>query len=320
MATEVSLAATWRTAKPRSLWGDAARTFARNRAGMFGLVIAILLFLAAIFAPLLAPYDHLEQNWSRLREPPSRDHIMGTDELGRDVYSRLLMGARTAILVAIIITFTATIIGLILGSLGAYLGGWVDQALVWVMDALMNFPSIWLAAFVSVSTRPSIARWAQAIYIATGWESMRNPVILDYLLVFGCLGLVGWPGVARLVRSQVLSIREREFIEAQRAIGAPTWWITSRHLMPNVLGSVIVSMSSSFGNAMLAESSLSFLGVGIQPPGASWGNMIASSLNSWRSDPHLILMPGLVLSVAVLAYNFIGDALNDALNPRERDR
>ena len=245
---------------------------------------------------------------------------MGTDELGRDLFSRLLMGARTAILVAIIITGTTTAIGLVLGSLGAYLGGWFDQALVWVMDALMNFPSIWLAAFISVSTRPTIGRWAQAIYQATNWESMRNPVVLDYLIVFGCLGLVGWPGIARLVRSQVLSIREREFIEAQRAIGAPTWWVTTRHLMPNVLGSVIVAMSSSFGNAMLSESSLSFLGVGIQPPGASWGNMIASSVSSWRSDPHLIFMPGIILSVAVLAFNFVGDALNDALNPRARER
>ena len=320
MATDANIAVEWRTTKPRSLWGDAARTFARSKAGMFGLVVALTLFLTAIFAPLLAPYDPLEQDWLRLREPPSRDHIMGTDELGRDLYSRLLMGARTAILVAIIITFSSTIIGIIFGSLGAYLGGWFDTGLVWVMDALMNFPTIWLAAFISVSTRPTIGRLGLAIYKSTGWEAMRDPVILDYLIVFGCLGVVGWPGIARLVRSQVLSIREREFIVAQRAIGASTWWVTSRHLIPNVLGSVIVSMSSSFGGAMLAEASLSFLGVGIQPPGASWGNMIANSIDSWRSDPHLIFMPGLILSIAVLAFNFVGDALNDALNPRARER
>ena len=319
MTAEATATTTWRTAKPRSLWGDAARTFSRNKAGMFGLLIATILFLSAVFAPLLAPYDPLEQNWDRLREPPSADHVMGTDELGRDVLSRLLMGARTAILVALIITFISTFMGVVFGSLGAYLGGWFDTGLVWVMDALMNFPRIWLAAFISMSTRPTISKWSTALYKATGWASLQNPVVLDYLIVFGCLALVSWPGIARLVRGQVLSIREREYIEAQRAIGASTWWVTSRHLVPNVLGSVIVSMSSSFGNAMLSESSLSFLGVGIQPPGASWGNMIANSIDSWRSDTHLILMPGLVLSISVLAFNFVGDALNDALNPRARE-
>lgn len=320
MATEVTAPTVWKTAKPRSFWGDAARTFSRSKAGMLGLTIAILLFLIAIFAPWLAPYDPLEQDWTALRQPPSPAHIMGTDELGRDLLSRLIMGARTAILVAVIITFSSTIIGTLLGALGAFLGGWFDSGLVWLMDALMNFPGIWLAAFVSVTTRPTIGRLAESIYAATGWESMKDPVILDYLVVFGCLGLISWPGIGRLVRGQVLSLREREFIEAQRAIGAPAWWITTRHLVPNVMGSVIVSMSMGFGNALLAESSLSFLGVGIRPPGASWGNMIASSMGNWRSDPHLVLMPGLILSIAVLAYNYVGDALNDALNPRARER
>jgi ABC-type dipeptide/oligopeptide/nickel transport system permease subunit len=310
----------WRTDKPRSLWRDAARAFSRNRAGMFGLVIAILFFLIAIFAPWLAPYDHLDQDWEALRQPPSREHPLGTDELGRDLLSRIMMGIRTAVLVAVIMTGISTVIGVSVGTIGTFVGGWVDTGLVWLMDALLNFPTIWLAAFISVATRSTISRLAESAYEMTGWEAVRNPVVLDYLLVFGVLAFVSWPGLGRLVRGQVLSLREKEFIEAQRAIGASTWWIATRHLMPNVLGVAVVSLSATFGGAMLAESSLSFLGIGIRPPGASLGNMIASSVGVWRSYPHLVLMPGLTLSIGVLAFNFIGDALNDALNPRARER
>ena len=313
-------AASWRTAKPRSLWGDAARTFARSRAGVLGLIIAIILLLAAVFAPWLAPYDYAEQDWAHVSESPSSLHWFGTDQLGRDLFSRILMGLRTAFMVALILTFISTAVGTIVSALATLIGGWMDQILVWVMDALMNFPGIWLAAFVSVTTRPTISRVAQSLYESTGWAFLENTIILDYLVVFTCLAFVNWPGVGRLVRGQVLSLREKEFIEAQRAIGASPWWITVKHLIPNVMGSLIVHMSASFGGAMLAESSLSFLGIGIRPPGASLGNMIASTINLWRSDPHLVLMPGLVLSVAVLSFNLMGDALNDALNPRARER
>jgi ABC-type dipeptide/oligopeptide/nickel transport system permease subunit len=317
-ATNTAGEMTWRTAKPRSLWGDAARTFARNKAGMLGLVIVALFVFGAVFAPFIAPYDPLEQDWDTLRQPPTAQHIMGTDELGRDVFSRILMGARTALLVALLTTTISTVIGVLVGALGALIGGWLDALVVWIMDGLMNFPGIWLAAFISVTTRPTVTRIAGILYEQTGWESLKNTVILDYLLVFGALALIGWPGLGRLVRGLVLSLREKEFVEAQRAIGASSWWITTRHLVPNVLGAVIVAMSGSMGGAMLAESSLSFLGIGIRPPGASLGNMIASSISSWRTFPHLVLMPGLVLSLVVLAFNFIGDALNDALNPRAR--
>jgi ABC-type dipeptide/oligopeptide/nickel transport system permease subunit len=307
----------WVETKPRSLWKDAARTFAQNKAGMFGLLIVVLLFISAIFAPVIAPYDPLEQDWDHLREPPSWQHPMGTDELGRDMFSRILYGARTAVLIATLTTTISTLAGVIIGSLGAYLGGWVDAIVVWVMDALMNFPAIWLAAFISVTTRPTINRWMNALYEATQWEVLENTIILDNIVVFSCLALVSWPGIGRLVRGQVLSLREKEFIEAQHAIGASPWWVTTRHLVPNVLGSVVVAVSGSFGGAMLAESALSFLGLGIRPPGASWGTMIASSINL-RSNPHLVLTPGLALSLVVLAFTFVGDALNDALNPRAR--
>jgi peptide/nickel transport system permease protein len=287
---------------------------------MVGFTLAVLVLLIAVFAPLIAPYDFIHQDWEHVREGPSRLHLMGTDSLGRDLFSRVLMGIRTAVMVAMIVTFSTAIIGVLVGAMAALIGGWVDAAAVWIMDGLLNFPTLWLAAFVSVVTKPGISRLAGSIYKSTGWGFMQDTVVLDYLVVFVCLSFVWWAGLGRLVRGQVLSLREKEFIEAQRAIGASPWWITVRHLVPNVLGQVIVQMSTQFGFAMLAESSLSFLGIGIRPPGASLGYMIFAGMANWRSDPHLVVMPGLTLALTVLAFVFVGDALNDALNPRIRER
>ena len=306
--------------KTRSLWQDAFRTFSKNKAGMIGLVFAVLVLLVAIFAPLLTPYNYLEQDWESIRQGPSLKHLMGTDSVGRDLFSRVLMGVRTAVFVAVTTTLITTVIGVLAGATAALLGGWVDTVIVWIMDALLNFPALWLAAFVSAIARPAFARFSASLFEATGMGMFRDSVFLDYLVVFGALSLVWWPGLGRLVRGQVLSIRNKEFIEAQRAIGSSSWWIITRHLVPNVLGQVIVQMTTGFGFAMLSESSLSFLGIGIRPPGASLGQMIFSGMGSWRLEPHLVAMPGLVLSATVIAFIFVGDALNDAFNPRIRDR
>ncbi|HLH72461.1 MAG TPA: ABC transporter permease [Chloroflexota bacterium] len=309
-----------RSAKPRSLWVDAVRTFRQNRVGMAGFVIAVLVILIAIFAPLIAPYGYTAQDWQHIGQPPSLQHIMGTDALGRDLFSRVLMGIRTAVMVAVLVTFSTAAIGTLVGASAALAGGWLDAMVVWLMDTLLAFPSLWLAAFISVVARPTTARLAASIYKSTGWAAMQDPVVFDYLVVFGSLSLVWWAGLGRLVRGQVLSLREKEFIEAQKAIGASGWWITTRHLVPNVLGEVIVQMSNGFGGAMLAESSLSFLGIGIRPPGASLGAMIFDGMATWRSQPYLVAMPGLTLALIVAAFVFMGDGLNDALNPRIRER
>jgi ABC-type dipeptide/oligopeptide/nickel transport system permease subunit len=319
-STAAAEATMFRTARPRSLWGDAARTFARNKAGVLGLIVAVTVILIAIFAPWIAPYDYTDQDWDHIREAPSAQHLMGTDAVGRDLFSRVIMGIRTALLVGFIVSFTIAIIGVLVGGMGALIGGWVDAILVWLMDGLLNFPALWLAAFITVVTRPAIARFASDIYQATEWAFMQDTVVLDYLVVFTCLSFVWWAPLGRLVRGQVLSLREKEFIEAQRTLGASPWWITTRHLAPNVMGQVIVQVSTGFGRVMLAESSLSFLGIGIRPPGASLGNMIASGISTWRSEPHLVAMPGLTLALIVVAFVFVGDAVNDALNPRIRER
>jgi len=309
-----------RSAKPRSLWDDAWRTFRQNRVGFAGFIVGVLVILIAIFAPLIAPYGYAQQDWNAIGQPPTWAHIMGTDALGRDLFSRVLMGIRTAVMVAVVVTSLTALIGTLFGAFSALSRGWVDTLGVWLMDTLLAFPTLWLAAFVSVVARPTTSRLAASIFKATGWSFMQDPVLLDYLVVFGSLSLVWWAGLGRLVRGQVLSIREKEFIEAQRAVGASGWWITTRHLVPNVLGEVIVHMSNTFGAAMLAESSLSFLGIGIRPPGASLGAMIFDGMATWRSQPYLVAMPGLTLALIVAAFVFMGDGLNDALNPRVRER
>jgi len=305
---------------PRSLWGDAAREFRRSRTGMLGLFIVILVLFIAITAQWIAPYDYAAQDWLALRQPPSVEHPMGTDAVGRDLFSRVLVSIQTAILVGIIVSVIVGIVGTLVGATAALVGGIVDTVIIWVMDAILNFPTLWLAAFVSVVARPPISQLTRSLYESTGWEIWQNTIVLDYGVVFTVLAFVSWAPLGRLVRGQVLSLREKEFIEAQMAIGASRWWITTRHLIPNVMGPMIVQLSIGIGGVMLAESALSFLGIGIQPPGASLGNLIAIGMESWRSDPHLVAMPGMVLAFIILSFVFVGDALNDALNPRIRER
>lgn len=307
-----------RAPKARSLWGDAARTFMRNRAGMSGLVVILCLFLVAVFAPILAPYNYVQQNYAVIMQSPNAHHLMGTDALGRDLLSRVLMSLRTAVLVATLITIVAGVFGVLFGALAGLLGGWINLVITWIMDALLTVPPLWFAAFISVATRPSLTNLAIWLYQTTHWNAFQNTIVLDYLVVVSCLSLVSWPGIGRIVRGQVLSLREKEFIEAERALGASTWWIICKHLVPNVLGPVIVALSVNFGYAMLFEASLSFLGIGIRPPGASLGQMISDGVGYYRSAPYLVAMPGVVLAVVVLAFNFVGDALNDALNPKAR--
>ena len=304
--------------KTRSLWGDAARAFLRNKAGMGGMVIVLCLFIVAIFAPILAPYNYLQQNYAVIMQSPSSHHLMGTDALGRDLLSRVIMSLRTAVLVATLITIIAAVFGVLFGALAGLLGGWVNMVITWIMDAFLTIPPLWFAAFISVATRPGLANLTLWLYQTTHLSAFHDTVVLDYMVVVGCLGLVSWPGVGRIVRGQVLSLREKEFIEAEYALGASTWWIIRKHIVPNVLGPVIVALSVNFGYSMLFEASLSFLGIGIRPPGASLGQMISDGVEYYRSAPYLVAMPGLVLAVVVLAFNFVGDALNDALNPKAR--
>lgn len=298
--------------RQRNLWLDAFKRFRRNSMAMAGLSLAIFLLVAAWVGPLVSPYDYARQDLLNVNRPPSWSHWMGTDGLGRDYLTRIMMGGRTAFLVAIIVVGISSLLGLIVGAASAFFGGWVDTVAMRFADTILSFPHLLLAMFVVGTVRPPVVNWLTARGVD------REAALPDYLLVFGALAAVGWAGEARLVRSQVLSLRRQEFVTAARAAGAADGRIVRTHLIPNALGPLIVSASAGFGGAMLAESSLSFLGVGIKPPGASWGNMISENLVTWRYQPHLLAMPGIVLAVAVLAFNFVGDGINDALNPRSR--
>jgi ABC-type dipeptide/oligopeptide/nickel transport system permease subunit len=301
----------------RSLRRDAARRLIKNRLSLCGLVIVLLFLLTAVFGPYLAPYDFLEQDIGGALQSPSPEHLLGTDALGRDIFSRLIYGARTAALVAFTTTTISLLIGITVGLAAGYLGRRVDAALMWLTDITMSIPGILLAMLVNTSLKYPFSAWFEDMYLQTRNPFFLNTWWLDFVLVFGALALISWPGYARLIRGQVFSVGESMYVEAARAIGAGTRRIMIHHIVPNSMGPVIVLVTQGMGAAILLESSLSFLGIGIQPPNASWGSMLSDSLSLWRSYPHLLVAPALTIGIISVAFVYLGDGLNDALNPRQ---
>jgi ABC-type dipeptide/oligopeptide/nickel transport system permease subunit len=304
--------------KQRSLWLDAFELLIKNRLAMLGLVIAILFVLVAIFGPLLSPYSYTATDLRNISQPPSLQHPFGTDQLGRDFMTRIMYAARTALLVALIVTGVSTTIGITLGSLAAYLGGLTDTLISRLIDILMALPGILLAVFIDATIKPPVANAIEGLYQSTGWGILKSTLIADYAVVFVALGAISWAGTARLIRGQIISLREKDFIMAERALGARPRTILINHLIPNALGPVIVAASLAFGSAILLEATLSYLGIGIQPPGASLGAMINENLGQWRYKPHLVVVPSIALAVIMYAFSCLGDGINDALNPRLR--
>ncbi len=302
----------------RTLWQDAGRRLIQNRLSVVGLVILSLFLLAAIFGPYIAPYDFLAQDASRRLQGPSADNWLGTDALGRDIFSRLLFGARTAALVAAITTVISLLLGVSLGTAAGFLGGRVDAFIMWVTDVTMSIPGLLLAMLVNTALLYPIQRWFDERYQATRNPFYLNTLWLDFVLVFGTLALIAWPEFARLIRGQVLSIGHMPYIEAARSIGTSSPSIMRRHIVPNALGPVVVAVTQGMGGAIVLESSLSFLGIGVQPPNASWGSMLADSLSLWTTEPHLMIAPAATIGIITVAFVFVGDGLNDALNPRQK--
>lgn len=301
----------------RSLWQTALRRLLRNRLAVVGLTIVLIFLAAAIFGPLVAPYDFLSQNPDEALQNPSGQHWFGTDPLGRDIFSRILYGARTAALVALTTTAVSLFIGVFLGTAAGFLRGRVDEFVMWITDVTMSLPGLLLAMLVNSALKRPIAAWFDQMYTQTKNPTFLNTLWLDYVLVFGALALIGWAGYARLIRGQVLSIGRTLYVEAARAVGADTRRIMSRHIVPNAFGPLIVAVTQGMGGAILAESSLSFLGIGVQPPNASWGSMLADGLELWRTFPHLMVVPAITIGVIQVAFIFLGDGLNDAFNPRQ---
>jgi len=257
-----------------------------------GAVLVLTVVLAGLFAPILTPYDPYQIDMGVALQPPGPQHILGTDPFGRDIATRVLYGARFSLEVSVLSRLIAIALGTMLGLLAGYVGGRTDSVIMRLADVTLAYPGLLLLIAVMAAVGPSMA----ALFIA--------------------LGVVGWAGVARLVRAQVLSLKEREFVLAVRSLGAPDTRVIMRHLLPNVLTQLIVVFSMGLGTAIMAESSLSFLGLGAQPPAASWGAMISAGLDYLRVAPWLSLVPGLVITITILGFNLVGDALRDVLDPK----
>lgn len=256
-----------------------------------GALIVAMAIVAAVIGPAVVPFDPAEQQLPLRLEGPTGAHWMGLDELGRDIFARVLAGARISLLVGLVVVGVSATIGIALGSVAGYFGGRIDEAISRVMDILLAFPGLLLAIAMVAVLGPSLTN-----------------VIL-------ALTLIGWVGYARLVRGQVLRAREFEYVQAARALGASTSRILIRHIVPTALPAVTVQATLGMGGAILAEASLSFLGLGVQPPTPSWGTMLSYGKAHLLEAPHLTVFPGLAIAVLVLGFNFLGDGLRDALDP-----
>jgi peptide/nickel transport system permease protein len=279
----------------RSEFTQSWRRFRANRIAVIGSVFVLLLVLVSIFAPWLAPYHPSSDIFSGMRGvSPSAEHPFGFDHLGRDLLSRVIFGSRVALIVGLVSTGIAVALGVVIGATSGYFGGWVDTILSRIVDTLMAFPIIALLVVLAAVLGPSLTTTVVVI------------------------GVTSWARFARVVRADVLSLKEEDFIMAARAIGVSNTRIIFRHLLPNVMGPVIVLASLGIGGVIILEAALSFLGLGVRPPTASWGGILADGRPHLLRFPHIAFFPGLMITITVLAFNFIGDGLRDALDPRQR--
>ncbi len=276
----------------RSLWKDGLYRFQRNRLAMVGCVFMVLLALSALLAPVIAPHSYEAQNLAIGAVGPHPDHILGTDVLGRDLFTRILYGGRVSLLVGVLATVTAVLIGVVYGAIAGYAGGNVDAVMMRIIDIIYAFP---FTIFVIIL----MVFFGRSIY-----------------LLFLAIGAVEWLTMARIVRGQVMGVRRQEYTEAAVLLGLPVSRILFRHIVPNVLGPIIVYTTLTIPNVMLLEAFLSFLGLGVQPPASSWGLLIKEGAEYMESYPWLLIFPGIMLSLTLFSLNFIGDGLRDALDPR----
>ena len=275
----------------RPLRADVWRRFRRNRLAMVGMIFIVLLVLVALFAPWVAPYTYTERT-SEFRQGPSLDHWFGTDAIGRDVFSRIVYGARVSLRIGFSATAISLIIGLLLGALTGFFGGMFDTFVARIIDVFLSIPYIVLA-----------------VAIASVLGRTENAIIV-------VLGFTGWMAMARIVRSSFLSLKRLEYVEAATALGFSKWRIMYRHILPNALQPIIVYGTIAVGSVILAEAALSFLSVGPQPPTPAWGLMVADGKGSLTNAPHLMFFPGAAIFLTVLAFVFVGDGLRDALDPK----
>jgi len=281
----------------RARRSSALRRFFRHRLAAIGMFVIAVLAIGAAGAPWLAPHDPDEIDISLRYAPPlTPGHILGSDDLGRDVLTRLLYAGQVSLSVGTAAMLVTVIVGFAVGAFAAYHGGWINVVLMRLTDVMLCFPSVFLLLFVAAFVTPSLASIALMI------------------------GLTCWMEIARIVYAQILVLKSSDFIAAARMVGAPSWRIIVRQILPNTLAPIFVAATLNMANAILLESYMSYLGYGIQPPAASWGNMLTNAQSDFQVDPMLAILPGLAITLAVTSFNLIGDGLRDALDPRMRDR
>ncbi len=269
--------------------------FAANKMAVAGGIIVLALFVVSLLAPWMSPYDPNDINLGKMLLPPSPDHLFGTDQLGRDVLSRMIWGSRISLQVGFVATGIAVLIGTILGAISGYYRGWVDAMIMRLVDIMLCFPTFFLILAVIAFLEPSI------------WNIMI------------IIGLTGWMGITRLVRADFVSLRERDFVQAARTLGANDFRIIFIHILPNALASVLVTATLGVAGAILTESALSFLGIGVQPPTPSWGNILTAGKDNIDISWWLSLYPGLAILITVLGYNLLGEGIRDTLDPRLKE-
>lgn len=308
--------------KPRPAWYDTWRRFARNKPALLGLVLILLLFATAIVGPFLTPYDYAKTDLGNVNAPPSAEHPLGTDDLGRDMMTRMVYGARSVVFVIVIVSTISLTLGLLMGSMAGYFGGLPDTLISRLIDFLFAFPDLLFIFFIAATIKPGIVSglksFAQTNNIQWLTDFVRSGYA-DYLVVMIALSVLGWAGLARLVRGQMLSLREKDFVLSAQAVGVPTRKLIFRYLLPNSLAPILVAISMGLGGIALSEGILAYLGIGLQPPNPSWGNILADNVGRhWRDWPDmiwLVFIPFLIMAAVVFSFNFVGDGLNEALNP-----
>lgn len=284
------------------MWQDTWHRMKKNKAAMIALIYIVVLFVAAIFADFIMPYGRDVPDFDHTRAAPSAEHWFGTDKLGRDCFTRIVYGAQVSLGVAFVGSFTALLIGVSFGAISGFFGGTIDDIMMRFVDLMYGFPTMLFIILLMLIVPPN----------------STNLMIM--VAMFVGLGVVSWLNVARLVRGQFLSLREQEFVEAAVAMGANPSRIIRKHLIPNSIGPVVVWMTLQIPGLILTESTLSFIGLGVKPPTPSWGQMLAEGWRAMRAVPHLAIFPALMITITMVAFNFLGDGLRDALDPTMRGR
>lgn len=312
------------TVKGTSLWKDAWKRLLKNKLAVFGLIVMIVMVIAVIIGPAIIKwatgytYDYIPTDGNLVKSvPPTFEHPMGTDDAGRDIFARVLQGGRISLMVGIISTIVSLIVGVSYGAVAGYLGGSIDNLMMRIVDILYSIPYILIViVLLSVFGGANMPEWIKLLSDKIGGEG--NQGLSQIFLLFFALGLVSWLTMARVVRGQILSLKNQEFVLAARATGVSTFGIIFRHLVPNTLGPVIVYATLTIPSVMLTEAFLSFLGIGVQPPFASWGSLAADGIKNVAIYPWQLIFPGVTMALTLFSLNFLGDGLRDALDPQTR--